>query len=218
MRLQYLILELLFSWILKMQLQYEILELKFWELMKIAAPISHIRVAVFWSLKNAALVWDIRATYLGLHKIAAPISHIWAAILRIPENCSSNISYYSRIFETSKLQNAAIIWDIGAAVLWSPKYVALISQTRATFLRLQETVTPIWDIGAAVFINSVKSRSGLHLRSTSDTSDIPYSFTPILFRLLIFLPILLSSYLPCPVSVHPCLSFSVQPFLFPCDW
>ena len=63
----------------------------------------------------------------------------------------------------------------------------------------------------------VKSRSGLHLRSTSDTSDIPYSFTPILFRFLISLPTLLSSYLPCYVSVHPCLSFSAQPFLFPCD-
>ena len=60
----------------------------------------------------------------------------------------------------------------------------------------------------------VKSRSGLHLRSISDTSDNPYSFTPILFRLLIFLPNLLSSYLLCSVSVHPCLSFSVQPFCF----
>ena len=64
---------------------------------------------------------------------------------------------------------------------------------------------------------TVKSRSGLHLRSISDTSDNPYSFTPIPFRLLIFLPILLSSYLLCSVSIHPCFPLSVQPFLLPCD-
>jgi len=62
----------------------------------------------------------------------------------------------------------------------------------------------------------VKSCSGLHLRSTSDTSDIPYSFTPILFRFLISSDpvIFLSPLLRFRSSL---LILSVRPSLFPCD-
>ena len=76
--------------------------------------------------------------------------------------------------------------------------------------------------------NVVKSRSVLHLRTnseSSETSDIPYSFTPILFRFLISLsdpviflsPLVLLLFIPASLSVRPFLTCYVDSTSCPCD-